>query len=86
MAVRDALNPRESRIAENLSLFAGRALPTVAAVAPKPGLVDRNGNGSHKDMDFMTFVDSTLSLRQAFRNCAEEGLARGRHDPDWVDA
>ncbi len=29
---------------------------------PKPGLVDRHNNGSHRDMDLFTFLDSTTAL------------------------
>lgn len=37
------------------------------STTPKPGLVDRNNSGSHKDMDFFTFLDSSASLIPWFR-------------------
>lgn len=45
-----------------------------AAATPKPGLVDRNNSGAHKDMDFFTFMASTAALSDVFAECAEEGL------------
>lgn len=43
-----------------------KALLYEVAATPKPGLVDRNGNGAHKDMDYFTFMDSTISLQTYF--------------------
>lgn len=60
------------RIAEQ----AERALLTEAALAPKPGLVDRLNPGAHRDMDLFTFIDSACALRPYFEACAREGLAR----------
>ncbi len=37
------------------------------STTPKPGLVDRNNSGSHSDMDFFTFLDSSASLIPWFR-------------------
>ena len=39
-----------------------RALLYEVCTTPKPGLVDRANNGSHKDMDVFTFLDSTAAL------------------------
>lgn len=44
------------------------------AATPKPGLVDRNNSGAHKDMDFYTFMESSASQVYTFYNCALEGL------------
>lgn len=35
---------------------------------PKPGLVDPIDSGSHKDMDYYTFIDSCFALRDGFTN------------------
>ncbi|MFA6508346.1 MAG: triphosphoribosyl-dephospho-CoA synthase [Treponemataceae bacterium] len=75
-----------SEIAERLGVLAVRALLREVAASPKPGLVDRNGTGSHDDMDFMTFADSALSLGPAFAALAREGAERGAADPLWVVA
>ena len=55
---------------------AERALLTEAALAPKPGLVDRLNPGAHRDMDLFTFIDSACALRPYFGACVREGLAR----------
>ncbi len=43
------------------------------SATPKPGLVDRNNCGAHKDMDFFTFLNSSSALTQIFYKCALEG-------------
>lgn len=45
-----------------------RALLYEVSSTPKPGLVDRNNSGSHKDMDFFTFLDSSAALIPWFRD------------------
>lgn len=70
-------------ISERVGRAAFRALLREVSAAPKPGLVDRRGNGSHSDMDFMTFADSALALRPAFVSCARAGFIRGREDPGF---
>lgn len=71
--------PRDA--AARIGRLAVRALLREVAVAPKPGLVDRKGSGSHGDMDFMTFADSALALGPAFVACARAGWAAGKADP-----
>ncbi len=41
---------------------------------PKPGLVDRNNNGSHRDMNLAMFEASAASLHGSFCRCAEAGI------------
>lgn len=55
--------------AETVAALAVRALLFEVAVTPKPGLVDRDGNGSHQDMDFYTFLSSASSLFPYFSEC-----------------
>lgn len=50
------LDSRLDRLAEH----AFRAMLYEVSVTPKPGLVDRSNSGSHSDMDFFTFVDSSV--------------------------
>ena len=40
---------------------------------PKPGLVDRNNNGSHKDMEVSTFEKSAAALEPYFAKCGSCG-------------
>lgn len=51
---------------ERIVDYALRALLYEVAATPKPGLVDRSNNGAHDDMDFYTFLDSTVGLRHYF--------------------
>ena len=44
------------------------------AATPKPGLVDRLNNGSHRDMDFFTFQASAAALWPYFETCAKIGM------------
>lgn len=66
---------------------AQRALLTEVAVSPKPGLVDRENTGAHRDMDVFTFMDSACALQGYFEACARIGLAhRGASPAACFDA
>lgn len=41
---------------------------------PKPGLVDRDNSGAHKDMDFFTFLRSASVLNLYFHDCTKAGM------------
>ena len=43
--------------------------------SPKPGLVDRENTGAHKDMTYQNFVDSARALQHCFTQCAQAGVA-----------
>ena len=51
---------------KSFSEYALKALMYEVAVSPKPGLVDRYNAGAHKDMDFFTFIDSSVALMKYF--------------------
>ena len=55
------------RSADLAASAAVRGLLYEVSTTPKPGLVDRNNAGSHSDMDFFTFLDSSASLIPWFR-------------------
>lgn len=59
--------------AETVANFACRALLYEVCVTPKPGLVDRDNNGSHGDMDIYTFTRSASALWPYFADCARTG-------------
>ncbi|MBQ8389919.1 MAG: citrate lyase holo-[Oscillibacter sp.] len=59
----DYFRCKESRRVGNCAL---RAVLWEVSVTPKPGLVDRHDSGSHADMDFFTFVDSSAALAPWF--------------------
>ena len=59
-----------------------RALLYEVCTTPKPGLVDRNNSGSHRDMDIFTFMDSTTALQPYFRLCGEAGMDNRENAPE----
>lgn len=63
------------RSAEVAADCAARALRTEVSVTPKPGLVDRQNNGSHADMDYAMFLASADALTPWFRVFYETGWA-----------
>ncbi len=58
---------------ERIGATALRAILIELAVTPKPGLVDRNNSGAHRDMDFLTFQSSAAALSVHFINFAKIG-------------
>ena len=69
------------RDADFIARCAQQALLTEAIVTPKPGLVDRENSGAHRDMDLFTFSDSACALRSYFETCARIGLAAKDETP-----
>lgn len=65
-----AVEDEDARLAAGLAC---RALLYEVCTTPKPGLVDREGNGSHKDMDIFTFMDSASALWPYFETCTRIG-------------
>lgn len=53
--------------------LAAQALLYEVATTPKPGLVDRENSGSHRDMDFFTFQSSVAALYPYFYQCVKIG-------------
>ena len=53
--------------------LATQALLYEVATTPKPGLVDRENSGSHRDMDFFTFQASAAALYPYFAQCMKIG-------------
>ena len=49
---------------------------------PKPGLVDRRNNGSHKDMDLPLFEASANALRSYFEECVRIGQHTAQQPPE----
>ena len=61
-------------ICEDIARMAVQSLLCELYATPKPGLVDQNNNGSHKDMDLFTFLRSAAVLWPYFKRCARIGL------------
>ena len=70
-----------ARDRETLAAMAGRALLYEVCTTPKPGLVDRWNNGSHRDMDVFTFMDSTTALLPYFKKAVEIGQETAGEPP-----
>lgn len=66
---------REARVAEKLSSLAQQAILAEISLTPKPGLVDQLSSGSHSDMNFQTFIDSTTAIASGFGQLVCEGFA-----------
>lgn len=69
---------------ETMAVLIGRActeaLRAEVSATPKPGLVDRNNSGAHKDMDYNTFLDSIEAIAPAFSAFARAGMAMEQPD------
>lgn len=63
--------------------LATRALQTELATTPKPGLVDRDDNGAHSDMDFELMSSSIQALHPYFVKLAQLGF--GTQHPAYED-
>ena len=63
----------ENEDAAKAAELACRALLYEVCTTPKPGLVDCQNNGSHKDMDLFTFINSACVLRPYFEVCTRIG-------------
>jgi len=64
----------EKEFACQIGQNALRAILYEVTVTPKPGLVDRNNSGAHKDMDFYTFIDSASALHGVFDRFTKIGM------------
>ncbi len=74
----------EKRDASLIAELAVRSLLYEVAVTPKPGLVDRDNNGSHRDMDFYFFLNSASALWPYFYDCAALGLSYAGKSDDTL--
>ncbi len=71
---------RKDRVCKDLSAFALKALLHEVSLSPKPGLVDRFSSGSHTDMDYATFLNSSAVLAVYFKEIAEFGFSFSSHN------
>lgn len=74
----DALRDRD---AHGLGALAVQSLLYEVSASPKPGLVDRENSGSHRDMDFFTFLRSTAVLQPYFTQLARLGMETAHLSP-----
>lgn len=60
---------------ERLEDAAGSSLTDEVGATPKPGLVDRNDSGAHRDMDYGTFEVSIRAILPFFKEMARLGTS-----------
>jgi triphosphoribosyl-dephospho-CoA synthase len=72
-----ALKLHQLSLAERLADLAVDALIDEADLSPKPALVDRRGNGAHRDLHLGLMHASALSLWPMFKTMAEAALDIG---------
>ena len=65
---------RENTLTKQLSALATKALLAEISLTPKPGLVDKFSNGSHTDMNYQTFLDSTAAISPWFGELVSAGF------------
>ena len=75
----EAVQCHEQQLAAELAC---RALLYEACTTPKPGLVDRRNNGSHRDMDLFSFMASAAALTPYFEACVSIGQETSRLPPE----
>lgn len=71
-----------ARCADRIASLAVRALLFEVGTTPKPGLVDLQNSGAHRDMDCFTFFSSAAALSPYFRTCALRGLDSTEKSPE----
>jgi holo-ACP synthase/triphosphoribosyl-dephospho-CoA synthase len=71
---------REELISNKISSLAVKAILSEISLTPKPGLVDKFNCGSHGDMNYQTFMDSTAAISPFFRELIHEGFVFSTDD------
>ena len=67
---------------ERVAALATQSLLQEVYTTPKPGLVDRRNNGSHKDMNLPLFEASAKALQPYFQRCVEIGQETAALSPE----
>lgn len=67
-----------SSLCEAIGEQASASLLGEVWTTPKPGLVDRNNNGAHTDMNLAMFEASAAALEKSFIRCAQAGAQASR--------
>lgn len=72
---------QNKRTAAEIGALAACALRMEAGATPKPGLVDRENSGAHRDMDYPLFLASSAALQPYFTACAQAGAEGSGKEP-----
>ena len=75
-------DPAVLKKGEEIAELVTAALMEEVLTTPKPGLVDRNNNGSHRDMDIDTFRASAEALDWFWRKCFVIGCDTSALSPE----
>ena len=73
---------QKERVCEKIRQKAVTSLLYEVSATPKPGLVDRLNQGAHKDMNFFSFMASSVALSPFFYLCALRGAESNDIDLD----
>ena len=68
--------------AQQIAALAVKALNFEVCTTPKPGLVDRANNGSHRDMDVFAFLSSAAALSPYFLRAVKLGQETKNLSPE----
>jgi holo-ACP synthase/triphosphoribosyl-dephospho-CoA synthase len=66
---------RKTIIIKQLTSLGLKALLSEISLTPKPGLVDKFSNGSHGDMNYQTFIDSSAAISPWMGELVEAGFS-----------
>ena len=69
-----------SKAGKKIGSLALESMLIEVSVTPKPGLIDMNNSGAHRDMSFFTFMKSAASLNTCFEDFAEAGIIAGQEN------
>ena len=65
---------RLDEICKKVTNMASQAIFYEISLTPKPGLVDKDSSGVHSDMDYRTFIDSTVIISSYFQDLILAGI------------
>jgi holo-ACP synthase/triphosphoribosyl-dephospho-CoA synthase len=71
---------RETFLVKQISSLGLKAILSEISLSPKPGLVDKFNNGSHEDMNYQTFIDSSLAISPWFSELVIAGCSFDDND------
>lgn len=71
----------QEAVSDYIGALAAESLRAEVYTTPKPGLVDQNNCGSHRDMDLAMFLDSANALEGYFASCAQIGMETADRSP-----
>lgn len=74
----------EDAFANMIMNLAAKALEKEVLLTPKPGLVDKRNNGSHKDMDLPMFHRSIQAIKPYLKDFVSKGMALQNEEKDKI--